>query len=80
MATLQTGNPFAILGVPRGASPQEVQAAYLEAAKLFHPDRLPPELAELRELAAKVFTAVTEAHKQLSDPDRRRALDRTEPS
>lgn len=80
MATLQTGNPFAILGVPRGASPQEVQAAYLEAAKLFHPDRLPPELAELRDIAAKVFTAVTEAHKQLSDPDRRRALDRNEPS
>lgn len=73
-----SGNPWAALGVSRSASPQDVQAAYLDAAKSFHPDRLPPELAEMREIADRVFAAITDAHKQLTDPDRRRKLERAE--
>jgi len=74
-AVLATKDPYQILGVTRGANPQDLQAAFLKAAKLFHPDRLPPEHAGLRETAEKVFAAVTEAHKLLADPEKRRAFD-----
>jgi curved DNA-binding protein CbpA len=32
-------DPFSVLGVPPGASPDEVAAAYRELAKAWHPDR-----------------------------------------
>jgi len=32
-------DPFVVLGLPPGASPQEVSAAYRELAKRWHPDR-----------------------------------------
>ena len=32
-------DPFTVLGVPPGASPDEVAAAYRELAKAWHPDR-----------------------------------------
>lgn len=72
LALVAGGDVFAILGVAKTATPQEVQAAYVAAAKVFHPDRLPPELAELRPAADKVFAAITEAHKIISDPEKRR--------
>jgi hypothetical protein len=34
-------DPFVILGVPPGASPREVTAAYRRLAKRWHPDRAP---------------------------------------
>ncbi len=74
-AALETKDPYQILGVPRSASPADIQAAFLRAAKLFHPDRLSPELADLRETAEKVFAAITDAQKLLADADRRRAFD-----
>ena len=74
-AVLATKDPYQILGVTRGANPSDLQAAFLKAAKLFHPDRISPELADLRDTADKVFAAITDAHKLLADPERRRAFD-----
>ncbi len=36
---LSTRDPFAVLGVPRGATVEEVRAAYRDRARRLHPDR-----------------------------------------
>lgn len=56
-----------LLGLSRDASWDQAQAAYREACKKFHPDRLsgkdlPPELVAM---AAKRFTEMTDAYQRL---------------
>lgn len=56
---------YALLGVPRNASPDQIRRAYREAALLLHPDRTTdPEDTEL-------FIAVGKAHETLIDPELR---------
>jgi curved DNA-binding protein CbpA len=66
---------YEVLGVPVEAPAAAIAAAYFQLAKRFHPDRLAPEHAELRELATKVFARMSEAHQMLSDPERRAQYD-----
>ena len=61
-----------MLGVVREASDGEIQAAYYALAKAWHPDRLPAELARLRDPASKVFARMSEAFETLSDPAKRK--------
>jgi tetratricopeptide (TPR) repeat protein len=63
---------FAMLGVARDATPEEVQAAYFALARKWHPDRLPSSLSGVREACARVFARISEAHSTLTDPARRR--------
>jgi curved DNA-binding protein CbpA len=65
-------NYFSMLGVTREASDAEIQAAYYALAKAWHPDRLPPELARVRDLATRVFARMSEAFETLSDPVKRK--------
>ncbi len=62
---------FAVLGVGRGAGPDEVKKAFLEAVKAWHPDRVPLGLEELRPLFAKVFARLELARATVSEPQRR---------
>lgn len=59
-------DPYDVLGVPPGASAEEVRAAWRSVSKLVHPD-LGGSAAEFREALA--------AYEALSDPDRRAAID-----
>ena len=60
---------YAVLGVERDASGDEIRRAYRQAALLWHPDRNPdPE-------AADVFHAVQEAYERLRDPERKHSYD-----
>ena len=63
---------FARLGLPRGASTEEVKGAYLRLVKQFHPDRYgSPVLADLQAGLREVLSALNEAYATLSDRARR---------
>ncbi len=66
---------YDLLGVPPEAAPPSIAAAYFQLAKRWHPDRLGPEYADVRELATKIFARMSEAHQVLADPERRRQYD-----
>jgi tetratricopeptide (TPR) repeat protein len=63
---------FVALGVARTASPEDVKKAFVEAAKTWHPDRVPSGLEEARPLLSKVFARLELARATLSDPARRK--------
>ena len=66
---------YELLGVAPDAIPTVIQSAFFQLAKKWHPDRLGPDLADVRELATKVFARMSEAHQILSDPERRKEYD-----
>jgi tetratricopeptide (TPR) repeat protein len=69
--TVEKDNFFKVLGVPENAQLDAMQTAYFALAKQWHPDRLPAELSDVKELAAKVFARMSEAFQTLSDADKR---------
>jgi DnaJ-class molecular chaperone len=62
-------DPYEILGVPHGASDDQIRKAYLKLVKELHPDVNPSKAAEER------FKKVTAAHEILGDTERRRQFD-----
>jgi hypothetical protein len=70
--TIEKEDPFTALGLPNAASPEATRAAYFRLTKMWHPDRLPADLAPFREEVTKIFEHMTRAHHTLTDPDARR--------
>ncbi|WP_326822480.1 DnaJ C-terminal domain-containing protein [Streptosporangium sp. NBC_01756] len=68
MATA-TRDFYESLGVPRGASQEEIQRAYRKLARTYHPDVNKDPGAEDR------FKEISEAYSVLSDPETRRRYD-----
>jgi curved DNA-binding protein CbpA len=66
---------YDVLGVAQAAPAGEIAAAYFQLARRWHPDRLGPELADVRDLAERVFARMSEAHQVISDPERRAQYD-----
>jgi tetratricopeptide (TPR) repeat protein len=62
---------FQMLGLARDATPDMVQKAFFGLAKVWHPDRLPPALIDVKDACSKVFTHLTEAQATLCDAERR---------
>ena len=75
MAGADHGGPdpdlYQLLGVPRGASRQEITRAWRRRARAEHPDARPGDAA-----APGRFRALAEAYQVLGDPDSRAAYDR----
>ena len=69
-------NHFTVLGVPRTASRDQVKAAFLGLAKVFHPDRLPLALSAHASKMTDIFEAIREAYEVLFDDQRRRAYEK----
>ncbi len=61
---------FQALGIARSDPPDVARSAYFALAKRWHPDRLPEELADVRDQAGKVFARITDAFQTLSDGER----------
>src|SRR3954469_17247071 len=61
---------YATLGVPRTASPDEIQKAYRKLARKYHPDMNPDDAT-----AKKKFQEVQSAFEVLSDGDKRKKYD-----
>jgi preprotein translocase subunit Sec63 len=59
LATQPPRDPYAVLGVPRSASADDIKAAYRREALKWHPDRHPESE---REAATARFKAVSEAY------------------
>lgn len=57
----------AVLGLSRGATPQEVKQAYYNASRRFHPDRyFGKNLGSFRARLERIFKRLTDAHNALS--------------
>ncbi|OGK10264.1 MAG: hypothetical protein A2W80_10560 [Candidatus Riflebacteria bacterium GWC2_50_8] len=61
----QSADPYLILGVRHGASPEEVKKAYYELVKQYPPDRVNNLGPELQSLAREKTTQINQAYKQL---------------
>ncbi|MFO7839959.1 MAG: DnaJ domain-containing protein [Desulfosalsimonadaceae bacterium] len=58
-------DPYAVLGIRRGASRKEIQAAYREAVQKYHPDKVSHLGEEFQDLAKKKFVEIQQAYDQL---------------
>ncbi len=61
---------YEVLGLSRGASEQDIKAAFRRLAKDCHPDRHPTDKS-----AEQKFKELNEAHETLRDPQKRAAFD-----
>ncbi len=69
---------FEILGVSRGATPDEVRDAFFERSKTFHPDRyFKKELGPYAGLLTEIYKRIVAAHDVLRDAKLRASYQRT---
>src|SRR3954468_14552776 len=61
---------YEILGLQRGASPEDAKKAYRKLAVQFHPDKNPGD-----KKAEERFKELSEAYEVLSDPQKRQMYD-----
>jgi molecular chaperone DnaJ len=66
-------DPYAVLGVERKATAEEIKKAYRKLARQYHPDRNPDD-----KKAEERFKEISEAHDILTDADKKAAFDRGE--
>jgi len=63
--TLQR-NYYEVLGIPSGATTDQIKKKYRELARKYHPD-----IAQDKALGQRLFTQINQAYRVLADPDRR---------
>jgi hypothetical protein len=64
-------NYFEMLGVKESAESAEIRKKYMTLAKIWHPDRLAPELSDLRPWIEEIFHMITVASDTLGDSKKR---------
>lgn len=68
---------FTVLGLRADATVEAARAAYFRLARLWHPDKVPAALAEVRPECARVFSRLGEAHKFITELGALRKVDET---
>lgn len=58
-------SPYRVLGIAENATMEQVQSAYREAVKKYHPDKVSHLGPEFQELANKKFVEIQQAYDQL---------------
>ncbi len=71
LETCMAEDYYTTLGIKRGASPQDIQKAYRDLARKYHPDMNPDDAT-----AKDKFKAVQLAYEVLNDPKKRELYDR----
>lgn len=61
----QQDNPYAVLGIGKDASDEEIQKAYKKMATQYHPDKVQHLGEEFRELAEKRFKEIQHSYQTL---------------
>jgi curved DNA-binding protein CbpA len=74
--TVEKQSYYEILGVDPADPNPTIQAAFFQLARRWHPDRMGEGLADLHDIATKIFSRMSEAHATLTDPERRQEYDR----
>ena len=69
--SIEKDDYFVMLGVDRECGNDVMQGAYFQLAKRWHPDRLPEELADVRDIASRVFARINDAFQTLTDEGKR---------
>jgi len=73
-AKMGTTNHYDFLGVPAGASTDEIRTAFHAMSKKFHPDRFfGKNIGTFKGRLDKVFKRIVEANQTLTDPERLKA-------
>lgn len=73
---LESADFYQVLGLEPGADVARIQSSFLQLAKAWHPDRLPPALSDLKPEVTKIFARMTEAHQILSNVKNRAEYDK----
>ena len=60
-----TKTPYEVLDVPRGASQEEIKAAFKKLADKYHPDKVEHLGEEFKALAEERFKEIQEAYGKL---------------
>ncbi len=76
-ASLDREDYYSLLGVAPDTPSSEVQKAFFSMAKKWHPDRVPAVLVDVKDLCARVFARMSEAHQTLMDPSKRAKYDQS---
>jgi hypothetical protein len=71
MGMMDRQNYFEMLGVKESADTNDISKKYMSLAKKWHPDRMPPELSELRPWVEEIFHLFTVASDTLGDTKKR---------
>ena len=73
VAQINDEDYFEVLGIPAGSTAAVAQAAFLALAKVWHPDRLAPQLFDVKDFGIKIFSRMNDARATLTSPDMRDA-------
>ncbi len=73
MHGMRAQSHFEVIGVTVDVGGDEIESAYVQKAKLFHPDGFRGRSTVVRELVNQIFSRLTEARRTLTDPGLRKA-------
>jgi curved DNA-binding protein CbpA len=77
LAALDTLSLYDVLELAQDSTPAQIASAFPTLARRWHPDRLSPELNDLKEGVTRVFARMTEANRVLGQPASRADYDRS---